>query len=157
MLYSTLHGMTLFCICTLLCRRKWVGKNRSLQDCYEVRKHNMYSNASGSLHISFISSLISYIWSLCTTLHVPRYLSNVSQNIEVIDRVKNLLIQSNPVLEAFGNAQTTRNDNSSRFVSSHYARIFRQANAYIYTQYMHALLISTTLLKYRPSSMNKFS
>ena len=46
-----------------------------------------------------------------------RYLSNVSQNVEVIDRVKNLLIQSNPVLEAFGNAQTTRNDNSSRFVS----------------------------------------
>ncbi|CAI8055484.1 Unconventional myosin-Id [Geodia barretti] len=44
-----------------------------------------------------------------------RYLSNVSQNVQVVDRVKNLLIRSNPVLEAFGNAQTTRNDNSSRF------------------------------------------
>ncbi|XP_030023983.2 unconventional myosin ID [Manduca sexta] len=34
---------------------------------------------------------------------------------EYIDRVKNVLIQSNSILETFGNAKTTRNDNSSRF------------------------------------------
>lgn len=46
-----------------------------------------------------------------------RYLANITKQVQVVEKIKNLLIMSNPILESFGNAKTLRNDNSSRFVS----------------------------------------
>lgn len=39
----------------------------------------------------------------------------LSLSLSLVSRVKNVLIQSNSILETFGNAKTNRNDNSSRF------------------------------------------
>ncbi|XP_074622794.1 unconventional myosin-Ia-like isoform X3 [Acropora palmata] len=46
---------------------------------------------------------------------VMQFVAAVSGKGWEVDRVKEQLLQSNPVLEAFGNAKTLRNDNSSRF------------------------------------------
>lgn len=49
---------------------------------------------------------------------IMEYISAVSQSgSERVDYVKNIFLESNPLLEAFGNAKTLRNDNSSRFVT----------------------------------------
>jgi len=46
---------------------------------------------------------------------VMKYVAAVSSQSSEVNAIKEQLLQSNPVLEAFGNAKTNRNDNSSRF------------------------------------------
>lgn len=46
---------------------------------------------------------------------ILEYLAAISTHSVDVERIKDRLLESNPVLEAFGNARTNRNDNSSRF------------------------------------------
>lgn len=51
--------------------------------------------------------------------YIMSYISKVSggNQSSKVQNIKNIILQSNPLLEAFGNAKTLRNNNSSRFVS----------------------------------------
>uniref|UniRef100_A0A4W3JWB2 Myosin IF n=1 Tax=Callorhinchus milii TaxID=7868 RepID=A0A4W3JWB2_CALMI len=47
--------------------------------------------------------------------YIMSYVSKVSGGGGKVQHVKDIILQSNPLLEAFGNAKTMRNNNSSRF------------------------------------------
>ncbi|XP_070543258.1 unconventional myosin-Ie-like isoform X2 [Ptychodera flava] len=47
--------------------------------------------------------------------YIMAYIAKVSGGGGRVQHVKDIIIQSNPLLEAFGNAKTVRNNNSSRF------------------------------------------
>lgn len=47
--------------------------------------------------------------------YIMSYVSKVSGGGATVQRVKDVILESNPLLEAFGNAKTVRNNNSSRF------------------------------------------
>jgi myosin-1 len=47
--------------------------------------------------------------------YIMAYISRVSGGGATVQHVKDIILESNPLLEAFGNAKTLRNNNSSRF------------------------------------------
>jgi len=50
-----------------------------------------------------------------TSKHIMQFIAAVSGSSPSVQRTKDIILESNPLLEAFGNAKTIRNNNSSRF------------------------------------------
>ena len=65
--------------------------------------HHLYSGESGAGK------------TVCAKF-IMNYIAKVSGGGSSVQRVKDVILESNPLLEAFGNAKTIRNNNSSRFV-----------------------------------------
>ena len=51
--------------------------------------------------------------------YIMNYIAKVSGGGKTVQHVKDVILESNPLLEAFGNSKTVRNNNSSRFVSTY--------------------------------------
>ena len=49
--------------------------------------------------------------------YIMNYIARVSGGGDRVRHLKDVILESNPLLEAFGNAKSVRNNNSSRFVS----------------------------------------
>jgi len=52
------------------------------------------------------------------TKKVIQYFAAIASGPQDVDNLEQQILQANPILESFGNAQTVRNNNSSRFVIS---------------------------------------
>lgn len=48
--------------------------------------------------------------------YIMSYIARISGGGTRVQHIKDVILESNPLLEAFGNAKTVRNNNSSRFV-----------------------------------------
>lgn len=73
--------------------------------------HNMYSGAGKTVSAKFI---LRYFASVKDNAKLGR--GQVQQVGEAgMSETERQILASNPIMEAFGNAKTTRNDNSSRF------------------------------------------
>uniref|UniRef100_A0A8B9JHD7 Osteoclast-stimulating factor 1 n=1 Tax=Astyanax mexicanus TaxID=7994 RepID=A0A8B9JHD7_ASTMX len=100
----------------------WYQKSKSGVAQYENPPHiyaladNMYRNMMiDRENQCVIISGESGAGKTVAAKYIMGYISRVSGGGPRVQHVKDIILQSNPLLEAFGNAKTLRNNNSSRF------------------------------------------
>ncbi|KAJ2626184.1 Myosin type-2 heavy chain 1, partial [Coemansia sp. RSA 1694] len=72
----------------------------------------------------------------------------------IISRVEEMILATNPVLESFGNAKTTRNDNSSRF--GKFLEIRFSERHTIEAAFIRTYLLERSRLVYQPASERNY-
>lgn len=78
--------------------------------CHNLYSHSLFSGESGAGKTENTKIVIQYLTAVATTSTTPNQ----------VNKLQNQILQANPILESFGNAQTIRNNNSSRFVSENF-------------------------------------
>ena len=91
----------------------------------------LFRGESGAGKTENTKKVIGYFASVGATGKVTKNKASLEDQV----------VQTNPILEAFGNAKTVRNDNSSRFVSN----FARDKNKYITCKMLHNITILNTI------------
>ena len=107
----------------------------------------LFRGESGAGKTENTKKVIGYFASVGATGKVTKNKASLEDQV----------VQTNPILEAFGNAKTVRNDNSSRFVSN----LARDRNKYITcinnSKYHFYYIYSLTFFLYRENSFEFIS
>eukprot|EP00045_Choanoeca_perplexa_P014765 m.175694 g.175694 ORF g.175694 m.175694 type:complete len:1225 (+) comp16788_c0_seq1:101-3775(+) len=87
---------------------------------FEMNKNQcvVISGESGAGKTESAKFVVNYIIELCR----PKLEDSADVNLSAVTNLEEQILQVNPLLEAFGNAQTVMNDNSSRF--GKYTRLY---------------------------------
>eukprot|EP00754_Rhynchopus_humris_P013360 Rhum_TRINITY_DN14325_c14_g2::Rhum_TRINITY_DN14325_c14_g2_i1::g.82903::m.82903 len=99
---------------TTLRPHSWAVANKSYWDMmYHGNQSILISGESGAGKTEGAKIILKYLGDLCGALLQQD--GGSTEDIDEVGAINDRLNKASPILEAFGNAKTTRNDNSSRF------------------------------------------